>query len=383
MIDQWLLDSDVEARINNAIAAGYEPDAQAVARVELASADLGKLRVDGRRATIRIDGVLTQKRDVLAMIFGDGNTLYPDIITATRAAEASVDVDGIDYVFGASPGGGVFGMFDVMDAIRDASKPTRAIVEHAALSAAYSLASQTDEIVAMSRATVVGSVGVKIRRWVGSDEVTITNTASPNKDPDVSTEEGQAAVRAELDSVYQILAADIAAGRKKTVAQIDADFGKGATVLAEDALRVGMIDAIGVQSEDKTQSAASGKNKKGSKMDLKTLMAEHPDVYAAAVASEKDRVCAHLTLGESSGDMATAISAIRDGSEMTQTLMATYTAAAMKRDVQGQRVNDNPPDVGAPPAPSVDSFGDRVLEAYEGGYASAEVDDYALYGEGE
>lgn len=83
-------------------------------------------------------------------------------------------------------------------------------------------------------------------------------------------------------------------------------------------------------------------------MNENELRAQHPELYAAVlakgkaegleagraegVASERDRVAAHLELGETSGDVSIAIAAIKDGAEMTQTMTAKYLAAGMKRN---------------------------------------------------
>ena len=74
-------------------------------------------------------------------------------------------------------------------------------------------------------------------------------------------------------------------------------------------------------------------------MDLAQFQAEHPTVYAQAVAlgvkqgktSERDRVTAHLILGESHDAMDTAVKAVEDGSEMTDTLKARYMAAGQNK----------------------------------------------------
>ena len=88
-----------------------------------------------------------------------------------------------------------------------------------------------------------------------------------------------------------------------------------------------------------------GKNTEVKVMDLAKLKAEHPAVYAQAVAvgvaQELDRVSAHLVMGESSGDMKTAVKAIQEGSEMTATLQATYMTAAMnRRDIENRNDDD-------------------------------------------
>lgn len=80
-------------------------------------------------------------------------------------------------------------------------------------------------------------------------------------------------------------------------------------------------------------------------MDLDTLKAEHPETYRAALAvgasEERDRVTAHLTLGQSSGDMDTAIKAVEDGSEMTATLQAKYMAAGMRAGAMEDREKES------------------------------------------
>lgn len=73
-------------------------------------------------------------------------------------------------------------------------------------------------------------------------------------------------------------------------------------------------------------------------MTLEELKAQHPAVYNAAVAEgtkqERDRVCAHLTLGEQSGDRKTAQEAIESGDGLTASIHAKYIAASWaRRDV--------------------------------------------------
>lgn len=88
-------------------------------------------------------------------------------------------------------------------------------------------------------------------------------------------------------------------------------------------------------------------------MTKEELKAQHPEVYSAVfndgkaegkteadtkakadAESEKDRIEAHLTAGEESGDMKTAIASIRSGDKMTQKLLTTYMMAGRKtRDV--------------------------------------------------
>lgn len=79
-------------------------------------------------------------------------------------------------------------------------------------------------------------------------------------------------------------------------------------------------------------------------MDLEQLKAEHPAVYKAAVEigvqQERDRVQAHINLGET-GDMKVALEAVKDGSEITQTTYSAHMAAAINRREVEARNDDN------------------------------------------
>lgn len=98
-------------------------------------------------------------------------------------------------------------------------------------------------------------------------------------------------------------------------------------------------------------------------MDEAAFKAQHPELFAAitgaakasGVAEERDRVGAHLTMGEMSGDMKTAVAAITSGDTMTQTLTAKYLAAGMNRNAVAARQTETDAAgkivAGATPAP--------------------------------
>lgn len=106
--------------------------------------------------------------------------------------------------------------------------------------------------------------------------------------------------------------------------------------------------------------------KKEKTMDLKMLEKEHPEIYAQAVevgvTQERERVSAHLTLGEASGDMALAITSINEGAEMSATLNAKYMAAHMKnREIQN-RISENVPDVNVSDSVDQDYMATKLAE---------------------
>lgn len=340
----WLLESQTLKQMRDAFAAGIHPSAQQQGEIVAAfgTNQDGSLRImskAGRTARISVSGMLTNSPNWFAVIFGGGNTLYPEVIKAIAMAEQDSEVDEIEMYFD-TPGGSVAGLFDTVAAIQSAKKPVKAVIGNQAASAGYILASVADEVVAVNRASSVGSFGVAIDMSFSTDEelVSITNTESPDKRPDMKTAEGQAVVRKHLDALYDLFADSVATARGVTVEKMNQDFGRGAMFLAEEAVKRGMIDRVEGQKPALsvvTTTASKGVNPEASKMDLNKLKSEHPDVFAAAVAEgvtkERDRVSAFVVAGETSGDMKTALEAITSGAEMTTTLSTKFMMAAANR----------------------------------------------------
>lgn len=342
----WLLEASVRQAIQQAQKAGFTPSAEQQAQFDarfgsgdVSASDNRLLTVAGDSAEISVKGVITKAPSFMAMLFGGGNTTYPEIISAIAAAEQDSAISSITFAID-SPGGHFDGLFDTLAAIQATKKPTKAIISNVGASAAFAIATQADEVVASNIAARIGSVGVVATFFNDENEISITSTEAPKKRPDINTAEGIAMVREELDAMHDIFVDAIAEGRGTSADKVNADFGQGGTVLANEALKRGMIDSVAAPSlkavkSTKTTTAISGNQPEASNMDLKQLQAQHPETFAAAVqqgtTEERDRVTAHLTMGEASGDMKTACSAIGDGSAMTATLQAKYMTAGMNR----------------------------------------------------
>lgn len=386
----WLLEPDVRARLEAALNSGAAPTAEQQAEYEARFYDdegSGRssriLTTAGRSAEIQIAGVMTKKPDFLAMLFGGGNTTYPQIIDAIAQAEANEEIDDITLAID-SPGGAFDGLFDALAAIEAASKPITAVISGVGASAAYAMASQANEIVATNRAARIGSIGVAAEFRVREDSVTLTSTNAPRKRPDVQTDEGRAMVVEELDAMHDLFVDAIAKGRGVTPSEVNASFGQGATYLADKAMKRGMIDRIGatslkvVGSTDTTTARSGGNQPEAGSMDLNELKAKHPAVYEAAVqhgvTQERDRVVAHLNMGAQAGIMDTAVAAIKDGQGMTMTLQSEYMAAAMNKRDADARAADNAETAAADGAASTSSQEDeqtRDAKAEQGIWAFA------------
>jgi len=346
-----MMEPTIRARMEAMSRSGWTASAEERARYEARMS--GESGLDGSRilsvagdtAEISIRGLLSPAPDIFAYYFGGGNTVYGEIISALATAEADRSVRQI--VLDIDSGGGYLSdFFETVSALQRTSKPITARVRNMAASAAYGIAAQADRIEAVNRAVEVGSIGIAVSMMVDESIVTLTSTEAPDKRPDVTTEEGRAAVVEELDAFHQLFVEAIAEGRGTTVEAVNKDYGRGAVMLADKAKSIGMIDAIAETSGVINKPLAErGKNTGASNMDLKELKAQHPEAYEAAVqdgvAKERDRVSAHLIMGEKSGDMKTALGACKDGSEMTASLQATYLSAGMNRaDIEARQSDD-------------------------------------------
>ena len=134
--------------------------------------------------------------------------------------------------------------------VAKSAKPVAGFATGNCCSAAYWIASQCGELAADPTA-VIGSIGICMSGDYqvepdseGEMEVTIVSSNAPNKRPDLSTEEGQALIRATLDDMEAVFLADVARGRRTTTATVKSDFGAGGTMTGRAALAAGMIDRV-------------------------------------------------------------------------------------------------------------------------------------------
>jgi ClpP class serine protease len=130
-------------------------------------------------------------------------------------------------------------------------------------------------------------------------------------------------------------------GKPSSVAEVERLAALSAVV---PGLEVAILDGKSVAKQPPEEAS----HKELKSMDLATLKASHPDLFkavreegiTAGVAQERERVAAHLTLAEASGDQAYSLKCINDGTGITMTVQTTHMAAAMKRGAQSARDED-------------------------------------------
>ena len=365
----WLLSPEKASEIRAAVSQGAVPTAQeranyvaaehAAESAAVATANMPRnMKVAGSTAEIRVEGILTEKPDFLAWLFGGGNTTYGQIQAALAVAAADPAVKNIVLDVN-SPGGTVAGLFETLAALEAFPKDIRVRASQAD-SAAYAIAVVAGPIEAKTMASEFGSIGVATAFFVDDEVVDITSTEAPNKRPDISTDEGKAVVREHLDAIHELFVDAIASARGTSPKTVNETFGRGSVLLAAEAKSRGMIDKIPARKSAKKSAAAvadatetdasaehgGAEETETEEMDMKQLRTQHPELVEAVrqegieagKTKERDRVTAHIVYGEQCGAMDIAIGAIRDGSEMTQTLTAQYMTAGRNRaDIEARQ----------------------------------------------
>jgi ClpP class serine protease len=281
----WLLRKDVADALHQARTSGTALTAAQVEafekRTEASSTGVPRnLKIAGDVAEITIEGVLSNKPDIWAYWFGGGNCTYESIRQSLALAAADPAIKRVVLNI-ASPGGYVDGLFDTLAALEAFSKPKTTRASQAD-SAAYALAAMGGSIEATNPAAEFGSVGVVSTYYIDDTIVEITSTNAPNKRPDPTTPEGQAVIREFLDAIHDLFVDAIARGRATTKDLVNANFGRGAVLLAKDAKRLGMIDKI---AKPQLRAVASSDAYEGAGNAAPEPVAAHPAPPVAAATA--------------------------------------------------------------------------------------------------
>lgn len=195
-----------------------------------------------------------------------GGTSLDSVMRDMRVAWASPDVERV-VMLTDTPGGVVSGLGEAAETLRASPKPLITFVTGMAASAGYWLGSQAGEIV-LDRAAHVGSIGVvaSMSRQEAADangrrSYEIVSSGAPFKRPDPSTDEGRAAIQRDVDAIEGVFIADVAAGRGVPEGVVREQFGKGAMVSAQEAVRVGMADRVGTLEGVLSEGSGSSRTK--------------------------------------------------------------------------------------------------------------------------
>lgn len=228
---------------------------------------VGRVRA-GSVAVVPLHGVVMQRADLFEEMSGAVSLDK----TRVRIERALADPDvGTVLLHIDSPGGGVFGVPEFADwlmGLRGGDKRIVASASAMAASAAYWIGVAADELV-VTPSGVVGSIGVysahqNLAGMLEAMGVEMTLISAGKYKTEGHPfgpldEEARKAMQADVDDYYEQFLKAVSKGRGRTVADVRANFGEGRTVMAQAALRAGMVDRV--ESLEQTLARLRGEKK--------------------------------------------------------------------------------------------------------------------------
>lgn len=280
---------------------------------------------------------------------------YDDIRAAIVAAASDSEVKSI-LLHINSGGGSVAGVSDLGKFIAKVakSKPISSYTDGMMASAAYWLGSAAGSISA-SNTAILGSIGVisvhtERSAQLKADGIAVTvvragkykalaNSVEP------LSEAALAEVQGQVNDIYDIFIADVAANRGVTVSTADTKLGQGKEFLGKEALSVGLIDKLATYDQaladtkklDRTNGTSNNSLKsKGSTMKANLTEAQLSALAAGAslesvtsgAVGDTPAAAAAATGGAAAGDAAAAAAAAGDAAA-AGTAGTAGTAAAV------------------------------------------------------
>lgn len=181
-----------------------------------------------------------------------------NIIELVKKAEDSSAVKAILLDIN-SPGGTAVGSAEIAEAIKNAKKPTVAVIREYGASGAYWIATAADHVIA-NRASITGSIGViasslefgefieeyniSYRRMVAGR---LKDIGTPYRS---MTDEENMLFQQSLDELHAIFKEEVAANRNLPMEKVD-ELATGMFYTGEQALALGLVDQLGTKEEAK------------------------------------------------------------------------------------------------------------------------------------
>lgn len=248
------------------------------------------VQLRGNVAVLSVEGPLFRYANLFTMFSGASS--YEVLATDLRTALDNPAVESIVLAIN-SPGGMTDGASEFSNMVYEARKQKKVVayVAHYGTSAAYWIASAASKIY-MADTAAVGSIGTvaQVSKSKNEDIVEIVSSQSPNKRPDVTTDEGKKQIQNYVDALSTVFIDTVARNRGVSAETVLKDYGQGGILVGEAAVKAGMADKIGtlesvIASLSKPQSTSTGvfmndavKTVAYAALTIATLSAERPDL---------------------------------------------------------------------------------------------------------
>lgn len=214
-------------------------------------------RREGAVAVIPVFGTIAHRMNLFTEISGGTSTEKLAAQIREFAADPAVEAIVLDV---NSPGGGVFGLPELVEDIRLVAKkkPIVAVGNAWMASGAYWIGSAASELV-VTPSGQVGAIGTFSMHedWskaLEHDGVAVSLISAGRYKTEANPFEplsvdARQAIQREVDYYYGLFTRDVARGRHVEVNAVRDGFGEGRMVNAKTALHLGMVDTIGTLDE--------------------------------------------------------------------------------------------------------------------------------------
>lgn len=339
---------------------------------------------DGGVAVIPVHGVIAKRINLMSQISGGASTQL--IARDIRAALDDPNVKSI-LLHIDSPGGTVDGTEALADLVRDAGtqKPVMAFADGLMASAAYWIGSSATEIVAASKTTQIGSIGVvtthtdiskaEEKAGIKTTEISAGKYKRMASNHAPLSAEGAEMLQDHVDQLYTIFVDAVAENRGVTPDTVLEDMADGRVFLSKQARKRNMIDhiaslettilnmATGVWPMKKAEQAPAQPQAVAQtevRMDIDTLKKDYPEIAAALAKEGADAERARIQACEDAclaGHEALVAAMKFDGKSTGQDVaMAIIQAEKKVRADRLQAFQSNAPQpVPHAPAPAVET----------------------------
>jgi signal peptide peptidase SppA len=211
----------------------------------------------GNVAVLSLSGFISPRPTMMSLLFGGTSAegFAREVQSAMLDPEVSAVVMDVN-----SPGGSVFGIPEAAAKIRSVRglKPMVSVSNPLMASAAYHLASQADEVVT-TQSGLTGSIGafalhVDESASIAAQGLKVTEIAYGRRKTEASSvkplsDEALGAIQEQVDYYGKLFEADVAAGRRTSIANVRARYGEGAMFTAPTARSSGLVDRIATLDE--------------------------------------------------------------------------------------------------------------------------------------
>lgn len=209
----------------------------------------------GSVAVIPIRGIISQRMSMMSEISGGGGTSTEKLTGQFRQALEDGNCKAIVFDVD-SPGGSVAGVTELASEIYNSrgKKPSTAVVNSMACSAAYWLASAAKEVVCTPSGQA-GSIGVYMIHQDVSEAYAkdgVKNTIikagkykTEGNPYEPLSDEARAALLSNVEDYYGMFVRGVAQNRGTTQAAVRDGYGQGRSLLATDAVKQNLVDRVG------------------------------------------------------------------------------------------------------------------------------------------